>query len=209
MFGRTGGASLEDARREALGCRRCELWRSGTRTVFGSGSPSARLMVVGEAPAEADDRTGAPFSGPSGAVLDDWLARLGLRRVDVWLTNVVKHRPTVTENGRERNRPPRAGEAKACRVWLDAELGRIRPRLVLALGGTAGKALVGRDFRITQQRGVLLAGPDGVPVVATFHPAYLLRLEPPELGAAEELVDADLALVRRTLGADQLGGHNG
>jgi DNA polymerase len=191
--------SLDAARRDSLECRRCDLWRSGTRAVFGAGSPDARLMLVGEAPAEADDRTGLPFSGPSGALLDAWLEEIGLRRDDVWLTNVVKHRPTVVENGREKNRPPRVGEASACRVWLDIELSQVRPSLILALGGTAGKALLGKGFKITQQRGVLLPGPSGIPVLATFHPAYLLRLEPPELQAAERLVSADLALARAEL----------
>ena len=199
LFGDQPFASLDAVRREALECRRCDLWRSGHRVVFGTGEEGARLMVVGEAPSDADDRTGLPFSGPSGGVLDAWLAELGLSRAQIWLTNVVKHRPTVTENGREKNRPPRTKEAAACAVWLAEEMRHVQPDLVLALGGSAGKALIGRDFKITQQRGVVLAGPDEVPVLATFHPAYILRLEPPELQEAERLVLEDLALVRRTL----------
>ncbi|MDP9381728.1 MAG: uracil-DNA glycosylase [Chloroflexota bacterium] len=199
LFQANYGPSLDAARRDALDCRRCDLWRSGTRTVFGSGSADAQLMLIGEAPAEADDRTGLPFSGPSGAVLDAWLEEIGLTRGDVWLTNVVKHRPTVVENGREKNRPPRAGEANACRVWLDIELSHVRPSLILALGGTAGKALLGKGFKITQQRGRVLPGPGAIPVIATFHPAYILRLEPPELQQAEKLVSDDLALVGREL----------
>jgi len=194
-------ASLDAVRREALECRRCDLWKSGHRVVFGSGAERARLMVVGEGPSDADDRTGLPFSGPSGGLLDAWLGELALSRAEVWLTNVVKHRPTMTEHGRERNRPPRAKEAAACAVWLAEELRHVRPDLVLALGGSAGKALIGRDFKITQQRGVMLAGPGDVPVLATFHPAYLLRLEPPELQEAVRLVREDLALVRQTLEA--------
>ncbi|MBA2362823.1 MAG: uracil-DNA glycosylase [Chloroflexia bacterium] len=192
-------ASLDAVRREALECRRCDLWKSGHRVVFGSGAERARLMVVGEGPSDADDRTGLPFSGPSGGLLDAWLGELALSRAEVWLTNVVKHRPTMTEHGRERNRPPRAKEAAACAVWLAEELRHVRPDLVLALGGSAGKALIGRDFKITQQRGVMLAGPGDVPVLATFHPAYLLRLEPPELQEAVRLVREDLALVRQTI----------
>lgn len=177
----------------------CDLWRSGYRTVFGAGDPLARLMIVGEAPSESDDRTGEPFSGPSGALLDACLDDLGLSRADVWLTNVVKHRPTVERNGREVNRPPRVGEMLACRSWLDLELAEVRPALILVLGGTAGKALLGKTFRITQQRGTLLRTPDGLPVLATFHPAYLLRLEPPELQAAEQQVSQDLSLVKQEL----------
>jgi len=199
LFGDQPFASLDAVRREALECRRCDLWRSGHRVVFGSGAERARLMVVGEGPSDADDRTGLPFSGPSGGLLDAWLGELALSRAEVWLTNVVKHRPTMTDHGRERNRPPRAKEAAACAVWLAEELRHVRPDLVLALGGSAGKALIGRDFKITQQRGVMLAGPGDVPVLATFHPAYLLRLEPPELQEAERLVRGDLALVRQTI----------
>lgn len=202
MFGAPGSGSSEEARREVEGCRRCDLWRTGGRAVFGSGAPAARLMLVGEAPAEADQRTGEPFSGPSGALLDTWLAELGLDPAAVWLTNVVKHRPTIREGGRERNRPPRAGEAKACRVWLDLELLRVQPELIVALGGTAGKVLLGASFKITQGRGTIQPGPGGVPVIATFHPAYILRLEPPELGDAELLVRQDLDVVRQTLERD-------
>ncbi len=201
LFGEQSFASLDAVRREALECRRCDLWRSGHRVVFGSGNESARLMVVGEGPSESDDRTGEPFSGPSGGLLDGWLEQLGLSRAEVWLSNVVKHRPVVTERGREKNRPPRVSEAAACAVWLAEELRHVRPQLVLALGGSAGKALIGRDFKITQQRGVLLAGPGEAPVLATFHPAYLLRLEQPELQEAVRLVREDLAVVRQTLGA--------
>lgn len=199
LFNDLQRGSLEDARRESLDCRRCDLWRSGWRTVFGAGHSNARLLVLGEAPAEADDRTGEPFSGPSGALLDSWLQDLGLGRQEIWLTNVVKHRPTTVQNGRETNRPPRASEVRACRLWLDLELTHVQPSIVLALGGTAGKALLGKDFKITQQRGRLLMTSNGLRVVATFHPAYLLRLEPPDLQAAETLVSQDLSLVRREL----------
>ncbi len=194
-----GAATLGEASRRALDCRMCDLWRSGYRTVFGVGDPQARLMVVGEAPSESDDRTGEPFSGPSGTVLDDWLDELGLSRREVWLTNVVKHRPTVEQHGRETNRPPRVGEMRACRPWLDLELAQVQPQIILALGGTAGKALLGKTFKITQQRGTLLRTPEGLSVLATFHPAYLLRLESPELQAAEQLVRQDLARVKQEL----------
>ncbi len=199
MFVGDGSRALERAGEEVLECRWCDLWRSGTRAVFGSGAPNAELMLVGEAPSEADLRTGEPFSGPSGELLDEWIEALGLSRERVWLTNVVKHRPAVEEKGREKNRPPRASESKACRVWLDIELEQVAPRLILALGGSAGKSLIGKDFRITQHRGVALPGPSGVPVVATFHPAYLLRLRSPELEAAQQAVQADLGLVRDLL----------
>lgn len=200
MFGEHTEVSLQGAAREVLDCRRCDLWRSGARAVFGYGNPKARLMIVGEGPSEADDRTGEPFSGPSGNLLDGWIEGLGLTREHVWLTNVVKHRPIAVEKGREKNRPPKVSETNACRVWLDLELSAVHPSLILALGGSAGKALLGKDFKISQQRGVLVPGPGEVPVIATFHPAYLLRLESPQLEEAEDLVRQDLYLVKRELG---------
>jgi len=199
LFDETGSRSLAEARAEVFECRLCDLWKSGTRAVFGSGDPKARLLVLGEAPSETDLRSGEPFSGPSGGPLDEWLARLGLTRERVWLTNIVKHRPFVIERGREKNRPPRASESRACGVWLDIELRAVKPQVILALGGSAGKALLGKDFKISQDRGRLFPGPDGSSVLATYHPAYLLRLESPELETAEALVASDLDIVSRRL----------
>ncbi len=199
LFPPDEGRGLEVAAAEVLECRRCDLWKSGTRAVFGSGNRRARLMVVGEGPSEADSYSGKPFSGPSGELLDEWLFALALKRDQIWLTNVVKHRPIVVERGREKNRPPRAGEASACRVWLDLELGAVRPAVVLALGGSAGKALIGNELKISEQRGQVLPGPAGTRVLPTYHPAYLLRLESPELERAQELVAQDLATVLRLL----------
>ena len=195
--------NLDAAREAARGCVRCDLSTTRRQVVFGEGSPRARLLILGEGPSEMDDRSGHPFSGPSGRLLETWFARLDLRREEVWLTNVVRCRPSEAVGGRLKNRPPREKEAAACRVWLDTELALVRPEVVLALGGTAGKALLGKGFKITQERGKWQEGPHGAAVLTTFHPAYLLRLEDDALARAEAAVNEDLAAVKARLAVER------
>ena len=159
--------SLAEARAAALGCVRCDLSDTRRQVVFGEGRAAAPLMVVGEGPSEADDNSGHPFSGPSGRLLDRWLEALGLAREDVWLTNVVRCRPSQQEGNRLRNRPPRSGEIQACRLWMDTEQRLVRPGVVLCVGATAGRALLGRDFKMKRDRGRWLEKTDGTPVLAT------------------------------------------
>src|SRR4051812_48064093 len=192
--------SLEAAREVARGCVRCDLSQTRRQVVFGEGAPRARLLILGEGPSEMDDRSGHPFSGPWGRLLETWFMRLGLRRDEIWLTNVVRCRPAEPANGRLKNRPPTVGEARACNVWLTTEIELVRPAVILALGGTAGKALLGKGFKITQERGKWHPGPHGAAILTTFHPAYLLRLEDEALTRAEATVDADLDAVKARLG---------
>src|SRR5690242_3162752 len=145
--------ALERVREEARGCRACPLWEIGTQTVFGAGPPDARVMMIGEAPGEQEDREGIPFVGPAGRLFDEGLARSGLRRDRVWVTNVVKHRPWQWQGRRKKNRAPKVSEIKACRPWLEQELRLLRPEVVLCLGATAAKEILGKDFRLTHQRG--------------------------------------------------------
>jgi uracil-DNA glycosylase len=194
-------ASIEAARAVALTCTRCDLAATRRQVVFGAGAPAARLMIVGEGPSEADDRTGHPFSGPSGPVLDQWLAALGLTRPEIWLTNVVRCRAMALQDGRPKNRPPTAPEMAACRAWLETEIGLVNPSVLLGLGATAGRVLTGSDFAFKRHRGQWRAGPGDRPTLVTFLPAYLLRLEEPALGQTVALVDADLAAVRAALAA--------
>jgi DNA polymerase len=194
-------ADIEAAREAARACMRCDLAASRQQVVFGAGRVGTRLMIVGEGPSEADDSSGQPFSGPSGRQLDRWLTELGLSRADVWLTNVVRCRPSERDGNRLKNRPPRSGEVQACRIWMDAERALVQPSLVLCVGATAGRALLGRDFKMTRDRGRWLALDDGTPVLATYNPAYVLRLEGDARDRAEAEVALDLASVRGRLGA--------
>jgi uracil-DNA glycosylase family 4 len=189
-------ASIGEARTEASGCVRCDLSRTRRQVVFGEGQPHAQLLILGEGPSEMDDRSGHSFSGPSGRLLETWFTRLGIGRDDIWLTNVVRCRPAAPVNGRLKNRPPTDIEATACRLWLNVEIGLVRPKVILALGGTAGKALLGKGFKITQERGHWHAGPHGTAIITTFHPAYLLRLEDTALARAEATVNTDLDAVK-------------
>jgi uracil-DNA glycosylase family protein len=192
--------SIDEAREAARGCVRCDLANTRRQVVFGEGMVAPRLMIVGEGPSEADDASGHPFSGPSGKLLERWLGELGLGRDAVWLTNVVRCRPTQLEGSRLRNRPPRSAEIQACRLWMDTERTLVRPALILCVGATAGRALLGRDFKMTRDRGRWLATADGTPTLATYNPAYVLRLEDAAREQAEAEVAADLASIRDRLG---------
>jgi len=197
---------LAAARAAARDGPRCDLAATRRRVVFGAGDPHARLMIVGEAPAANDETTGEPFTGPAGQLLDVWLEGIGLARADVWLTNTLRCRPTSAAGGRGPNRPPRVGELRACSSWLALEDRLVAPAVVVALGATAGKALLGKDFTFSSGRGVwrdrLLSfgqGPSVAPVLPTYHPAYVLRLEGQDAEKAQALVDADLRKVRARL----------
>jgi uracil-DNA glycosylase len=172
-------AAVQEA---AQHCQACPLWQLGRQTVFGSGPANARLMVVGEAPGEQEDRQGTPLVGPAGKLFNEAIAQAGLDRQELYLTNTVKHRPWVEQRGRPKNRAPRQSEIKACRPWLEQQLEIIRPELVVCLGATAAHALLGREFRLTEQRGRWLDGPAGTAVLATVHPAYVL-IQPAETAA--------------------------
>ena len=169
-------------------------------TVFGSGDPASPLMIVGEGPAENDDATGLPFVGRSGKLLDDILAAVDLARGDVYLTNVVKCRPAVEQGGMMKNRPPRAAEIDACNPYLRAQVEAIKPAVVLCLGGPAAKTLIDKNFRITKDRGrwhdlAAAFGTPGAKVMATLHPAYLLRQRGQDLQNAKRLVWEDIRAV--------------
>lgn len=204
LFGDPSGAaaplpSLDAARAAARTCTRCDLAATRRQVVFGVGPADAQLMVVGEGPSEADDASGQPFSGPTGRLLDAWLRTIGLDRRQVWLTNIVRCRAAQVEGGRLRNRPPRQAEIAACRYWMELELRLVRPRVVLCLGATAARALIGRDFQLTAERGRWRALPDSTPALATYNPAYVLRLEGDARARAEHEVALDLASVRARL----------
>jgi DNA polymerase len=166
---------LESLRRAAGECRACDLWEKGTQTVFGEGSADAEVMLVGEQPGDQEDLQGKPFVGPAGRVLDEALEAAGIDRSKVYVTNAVKHFKWKPQGKRRIHQKPNAEEVAACRPWLDAELDAVRPRMLICLGATAAQALLGRTFRVTQQRGTLVESPLAPMVMATVHPSSILR----------------------------------
>ena len=170
------GAALDALREAAKGCRNCPLWERATQTVFGEGRARARIMFVGEQPGDVEDREGHPFVGPAGRLLDQGLAEAGIDRAKVYVTNAVKHFKWEPRGKRRLHKTPAQREIEACYQWLEGEMAAVKPRLIVALGATAAKALLGPRFRITQQRGQVQAR-EGLPdVLATYHPSFLLRV---------------------------------
>ena len=183
-------ADPADLERGLQNCRRCPLWRDATQGVCGQGPREARLMIVGEQPGDHEDLAGQPFVGPAGQVLDAALAEAGIDRSGVYLTNAVKHFKHEPRGKRRLHKTPNAGEVQACRWWLDQERRLVKPRLILALGATAGLAVLGRKPSIMAERGAVIDTPDGARALLTLHPAFVLRM--PDL---EERRRARMALV--------------
>jgi uracil-DNA glycosylase len=196
-----GARTIEQLRTLAAGCRACGLWARATQTVFGDGPPAARILVVGEQPGNSEDLEGAPFVGPAGRLLDQALIDAGIDRTEVYLTNVVKHfKWRRAPSGKRRiHATPNRGEVGACRPWLEAEVDRIRPELIVCLGATAAQALLGRDFRVTREHGRVLESDLG-PTLATTHPSAILRAGQDRDALMRELV-ADLRAAAEHLGA--------
>ena len=167
--------TLPALREAAAGCRGCPLYRDATQTVFGAGRRSARLMLVGEQPGEAEDRAGKPFVGPAGRLLDEAMADAGLDSLEVYITNVVKHFKWEPRGKRRIHAKPNAAEIGACRPWLEVEIALVRPRVLVCLGATAAQALLGRSFKVSRQRGELITSPLAPVVTATVHPSSILR----------------------------------
>ncbi|HJU89810.1 MAG TPA: UdgX family uracil-DNA binding protein [Gemmatimonadaceae bacterium] len=170
--------TVPKARAASKGCRGCHLFKVGTQTVFGEGPTNAALMLVGEQPGDQEDQLGRPFVGPAGRLLDTALEAAGLERKEAYLTNVVKHfKWERGEKGKRRiHKKPNDMEIRACRPWLDTEIALVKPRVILALGATAAQALLGKQFRVTKQRGVPIESPLADAVIATVHPSSLLRM---------------------------------
>jgi DNA polymerase len=192
--------SLADLAAAARHCERCPLYRDATQVVVGEGPAGAPLMLVGEQPGDQEDIAGRPFVGPAGQLLDRALADAGIARSAAFVTNAVKHFKFEPRGKRRIHARPSNSEIEACRWWLDAELKIVKPRLVVAMGATAARALSGRALTISRERGRLLAWPGGTAGFVTVHPSYLLRLPDPEAKRTEYAhFVADLALARETL----------
>lgn len=206
-----GARSIDELRAAARGCQGCHLHKEATQTVFGDGPPHARVVLVGEQPGDVEDRRGAPFVGPAGKLLDRAIIEAGLERAGAYVTNAVKHfkfRPTGPGKRRIHQTPDRT-EIVACRPWLVAEFAALRPEIVVALGATAAKALLGPAFRVTRSRGVLMPWPESAQepadfptasgqILATVHPSAVLRADDRDEAFAGLV--ADLRVVAAAVG---------
>jgi DNA polymerase len=192
--------SINQLREEARACRACPLWANATQTVFGAGDPHARVMLVGEQPGDEEDRKGLPFVGPAGRLLDRALEAAGVDRDHLYVTNAVKHFKWQLRGKRRLHKTPAQREIDACRQWLEREIAAVKPQVVVALGATAARAVIGKDFKVSVMRGRFVESPLASHVFATFHPSALLRLrDEAEKEAAFEQLVRDLKLIRKAL----------
>jgi uracil-DNA glycosylase family protein len=177
--------SIPKVRDVARDCKACDLYKRGTQTVFGEGPSRADVMMVGEQPGDAEDLAGHPFVGPAGKLLDRALEEAGIDRARVYVTNVVKHFKWEPRGKRRLHAKPNAKEIGACKPWLDTEIALVRPRVIVCLGATAAQALLGRGFKVTQQRGTFVPSALAPRVTATVHPSSILRAPDDESRRAE------------------------
>jgi DNA polymerase len=189
-------AAWRTVRRDAEACRRCDLWRAATQTVFGAGSIRARIMLVGEQPGDVEDRAGEPFVGPAGQLLREALDEAGVDLADVYLTNAVKHFKFEPRGKRRIHKRPNEAESLACRVWLDAEIALVKPRAIVALGATAANAVIGPSARVMRDRTKTFPSPLAPLVTLTVHPSSILRAPDAEARAkARAAFVADLRAI--------------
>jgi DNA polymerase len=191
-------AKLRDA---AANCRACDLWKTGTQTVFGEGGGvKLRVMFVGEQPGDQEDIQGRPFVGPAGKLLDKALAEAGIDRKQVYVTNAVKHFKWEPRGKRRIHKKPNSMEITACRPWIEAEIDVLQPEVIVCLGATAAQALLGAKFKVSTQRGVWIPSPLAPFVMATVHPSSLLRAPDEETRRREtQRFVADLKLIQKAL----------
>ena len=193
--------SMDALREAASNCQACDLWKRATQTVFGEGGgPKARIMLVGEQPGDQEDIQGHPFVGPAGKLLDKALAEAGIERRDVYVTNAVKHFKWEPRGKRRIHKKPNTMEIAACKPWIEAEIDVLKPLVIVCLGATAAQALLGRQFKVSTQRGVWVQSPLAPFVMATVHPSSLLRA-PDEVTRRLEMrrFISDLELIREGL----------
>ncbi|HET7883157.1 MAG TPA: UdgX family uracil-DNA binding protein, partial [Acetobacteraceae bacterium] len=192
---------LQDAMHEASDCRRCHLYAPATQTVFGEGPAHAKALFVGEQPGDQEDVIGRPFVGPAGQVMDRAMEEAGIDRRTVYITNAVKHFKFEPRGKRRIHKTPETPEIQACRFWLDVELVRLQPKLVVAMGGTAARAVLGRPVTITRERGRPVEMPDGRAAFVTVHPSFILRVPDEEAREREyRALVADLKKVAALIG---------
>jgi uracil-DNA glycosylase family protein len=197
--GNGAAPDLDELRLRAKDCKACDLWKTGTQTVFGEGAGDAEVMMVGEQPGDREDIEGKPFVGPAGRVLDTALEQAGIDRDRVYITNVVKHFKWRPRGKRRIHQKPNLEEISACRPWLEGELATVKPRVLVCLGATAAQALLGRQFRVSRQRGEFVDSPLAERVTATVHPSSILRGDPEDREAALADLVKDLEVVAAEL----------
>jgi len=194
--------TLKSLREAAASCKACDLWKRGTQTVFGEGSREAQTMFVGEQPGDEEDLAGKPFVGPAGRLLDKALIAAGIDRSQTYVTNVVKHFKWVPRGKKRIHDKPNVLEISACGPWLLAELSVVKPEILVCLGATAAQALLGKDFRVSKQRGQWIDSPLALRVIATVHPSSILRARDDETRRLEmQLFIEDLQKVAEILTA--------
>ena len=183
--------TLATLREASRGCTACPLWRTGTQTVFGEGLRRARLLLVGEQPGDKEDLAGRPFVGPAGRLLDEALVEAGIDRSDAYVTNAVKHFKWQPKGKRRIHQKPNWNEIAACRPWLESELAVVRPDVLVCLGATSAQALLGRDVRVTRDRGRPLESELAPVAFATVHPSSILRAPDDESRCLERALFVD------------------
>lgn len=192
--------SIKQLQERARSCRACPLWANATQTVFGAGDPHAKVMLVGEQPGDEEDKQGLPFVGPAGRLLDRALEAAGIDRTKVYLTNAVKHFKWTPRGKRRLHKTPAQREIEACEQWLEGEIEALRPQVIVCLGATAARVLLGAAFRVSAMRGSFVESPHAPFVFATLHPSALLRLRNEgEREAAFKHLVQDLTLIHKAL----------
>ena len=191
---------MEALKAQAVVCTDCGLAETRLNVVFGNGDPTSKLVIVAEGPSATDEHTLIPFSGPSGVLLDEVLHANDLDRDEIWITNVIRCRAAVREGSVTKNRPPKAGEIRACSKWLDGELTLISPSVILCMGSPAANTLIHKGFRMTEERGRWFTDTLYAPfVLATYNPAFVLRQEGEAYTRARQALIDDVAEAKRKL----------
>jgi len=194
--------TLPGLQEAAANCKACDLWENATQTVFGEGKRRAKVLLIGEQPGNDEDLQGRPFVGPAGRLLDQALEETGIDRRQTYVTNVVKHFKWEPRGKRRIHKKPNSTEIEACRPWLEAEIAAVKPRVIVCLGATAAQTLLGKEFRVSRQRGQPIPSPLAHTVIATVHPSSILRA-PDEQSRRSEMqrfID-DLKIVADALAA--------
>lgn len=188
---------IEELRSRCIECTKCGLADTRKNVVFGEGNPESPLMIIGEGPGANEDATGRPFVGRAGALLDEALAACKISRTHVWICNVLKCRACIMENGRTRNRPPSPEEISVCTPWLEQQIAIIQPLVILSLGAPSAKFVIKKDFRMTQERGIVYPTKYARYAIAALHPAYILRQAGETYDGGKSLLIADIDMARK------------